>query len=322
MPTKNESQPDASLVQTDQFLDDVIKGLKSTPKTLPCKYFYNKRGSELFDEICELEEYYPTRKEMGIMSQYSQYMADIIGPKCQLIELGSGSSIKTKLLLHSLKSPVSYVPVDISKKHLQEAALSIDEQFPHIPVQPVAADFTAEFQVPDAPQPAAKRVVFFPGSTIGNFKHDDAVQLLYQMSLIVGQGGGLLIGVDLKKDKDTLEAAYNDNLGVTAKFNKNILHRMKDELHAEFDPALFEHRSIYNEAEGRIEMHLVSRSRQTIRLNGQEFRFSEGETIHTENSHKYDLTEFKYIALLAGFHRFVTWTDDDDLFSVQYYEIK
>jgi dimethylhistidine N-methyltransferase len=320
MAASSTDDPTAPVNHLDVFLTDTIKGLSSRKKTIPCKYFYDKRGSELFEEICEQPEYYPTRTELDIMERNVGEMAANIGQRCQLIELGSGASIKTRLLLEELERPAGYVPVDISANFLHETARELAREFPHVPVLPVAADFTSEFEVPETPLRARKKAVYFPGSTVGNFIPERVVNLLYRMSQIVGKRGGLLIGVDLKKNKSTLEAAYNDEKGVTAAFNLNILNRLQKDLNAEIDPDQFEHLAYYNETEGRIELHLVSKRNQSIRLNGDEFRLESGETIHTENSYKYDLEEFRQLALLAGFERFKVWADDRNLFSVQYFE--
>lgn len=319
MPESSSGDPVIPGSHLDTFLTDTIRGLSSRKKSLPCKYFYDKRGSELFEEICDLPEYYPTRTELNIMENHIGEMADNIGPRCQVIELGSGASVKTRLLLSQLDRPAAYVPVDISAKFLHETARELSREFPRVPVLPVAADFTSEFEVPDPPLKAKKKTVYFPGSTIGNFVPQRVVMLLDRMSRMVGEGGGLLIGVDLKKDKNTLEAAYNDEKGITAAFNLNILNRLQNDLNAKIEPDHFEHLAYYNESEGRVELHLVSKKDQTVHLNGDEFHFESGETIHTENSYKYDLEEFRHLALLAGFNRDNVWTDDDGLFSVQFF---
>lgn len=316
-------QPNQRLQQhlTNEFLTDALEGLSDEPKRLPCKYFYDKRGSELFEKICELPEYYPTRTELAIMKEHGPDMADRIGANAELIELGSGSSQKTRLLLKHLKNPTAYVPVDISREHLRESAKRLAVEFPHIPVLPVNADFTEDFDIPDPPRPFHRETVYFPGSTIGNFLPDGVVALLRRIASIVSRGGGLLIGVDLKKDVDILEAAYNDEAGVTAEFNLNLLHRLQRELDADVQVDQFEHSAFYNDDEGRIELHLVSKTEQTIELDGVEIGFEKGETIHTENSYKYDLKEFDALAGQAGFERRAVWTDDSDLFSVQFFEV-
>ena len=309
------------LAHRTAFLEDVIDGLSRDPKRLPCKYFYDRRGSELFDRICELDEYYPTRTELAIMRNHAGQMADRLGPGCLLIELGSGSSMKTRLLLNAMRDPAGYVPVDISDEHLVQSARALAKEFADLPVLPVHADFTDVFPVPRPPRPARRRVVYFPGSTIGNFTPHQTVNLLRQIAQIVGDGGGLLLGIDLTKDPAILEAAYNDREGVTAQFNLNLLVRIERELEGRLRLDQFEHRAFFNEQEGRIEMHLVSKVDQTVRLPDAEFRLEVGETIHTENSYKYDLDGFASMATEAGLQRAGQWTDAQKLFGVQYFEM-
>jgi L-histidine Nalpha-methyltransferase len=306
---------------TDEFLRDVVDGLSRAPKELPCKYFYDARGSELFDRICELEEYYPTRCEAELLRDRAAEMADIFGPHCVLIEYGSGSSRKTRLLLDRLREPAAYVPVDISAEHLLLSARALARRYPGLTIRPVAADFTRSFSLP--PLPAAdRRVVFFSGSTVGNFQPPEAVGLLVHIARLVGPGGGLLIGVDLKKDRKTLERAYNDAAGVTAAFNLNLLVRIRRELGADVEPEQFQHRAVYNEAAGRIEMYLVSTAAQTVRVGDHVFRFAEGETIRTEYSYKYTVEEFRALAARAGFGVDRVWTDSGGLYSVQYLSVR
>lgn len=304
----------------EQFLADVVEGLTRDPKSVPSKYFYDRRGSELFERICELDEYYLTRTELSILSRHGRDMADAIGPGCLLIEPGSGSARKVRLLLKHLRDPVGYVPVDISTEHLSRWAARLGEDFPGLYIEPVAGDFCADFHVPRVPG-VKRRVVFFPGSTIGNFTPSEATAWLGRMARLTGSGGGLLIGVDLKKDARILEAAYNDSRGVTRDFNMNLLVRLRRELGADVEPDRFEHHAFYNDAEGRIEMHLVSSERQTIRLDHTEVELERGETIHTENSYKFDLDQFRFMAAAAGWRRCAYWTDDERLFSVQYFEV-
>ncbi len=310
-------QPAASEV----FLRDVLEGLGRTPKQLPCKYFYDRRGSELFDQICELDEYYLTRTELAIMREHAAEMAARIGPRCLLIEPGSGSSRKTRLLLEQLEEVAAYVPVDISMEHMTRWAKALAGDFPKLRVMPVHADFCAEFPVPEVPL-AERCVVYFPGSTIGNFQPNAAVSLIGRMARLVGTHGGLLIGIDRKKDPVVLEAAYNDEAGITRAFNLNMLHRIQNELDAEIDIDQFEHQAFYNESEGRIEMHLVSRVNQAIRLDGADFELAAGETIHTENSYKYDLADFDRITFRGGFQRQAIWSDPKAYFSVLYLTLK
>jgi L-histidine Nalpha-methyltransferase len=305
---------------TQTFLEDATEGLRSRPKRIPCKYFYDERGSGLFEEICRQPEYYLTRTELAIMRDHAAEMAEQIGPRSSLIELGSGSSLKTRLLLGHLKAPASYVPVDISGETLRQSAQALRSEFLGLKVVPVHADFTRPLTLPPAALPERRRVVYIPGSTIGNFDSLEAASLLRGIARLAGPDGGLLIGVDLRKDPAVLHAAYNDRRGVTAAFNRNLLYRMRRELGAGIEPEQFAHRAFYNEAEGRIEMHLASRVRQTIRLEGAFFELVPGETIHTENSYKYDLDGFAALAGRAGFVRTALWLDSARLFSVQHFE--
>jgi dimethylhistidine N-methyltransferase len=301
---------------TGEFLDDVLDGLSRPFRRLPCKYFYDRRGCRLFDEICEQEEYYLTRAEPSIMRAHADEMAARIGPRAELIELGSGSSIKTRLLLDRLQQPAAYIPVDIARDHLASTAAKLRLRYPRLNVLPLCADFTEEFEIPEGGSPSRRRVVYFPGSTLGNFEPHEADALLAKISARVGTGGGLLIGLDLQKDRETLEAAYNDARGVTAAFNLNLLARINRELDADFQLEGFQHAALYNATAGRIEMHLVSRGRQTVRLAGRTFRFSKGESICTEYSYKYDVQEFRRRAARAGFRHQATWTDSQQHFAV------
>ncbi len=304
-----------------QFLDDTLTGLREEPKRLPCKYFYDETGSALFDRICDLPEYYPTRTERAIMAAHADAMADEIGADALLVEYGSGSSLKTRLLLDVLERPAGYVPVDISRAHLLKSAAAIETEYLDLEVLPVAADFTTSFTLPEPERAARRRVVYFPGSTIGNFTEKGAVALLEGVAECCGPGGALLIGVDLRKDVDTLERAYDDSAGVTAAFNRNLLVRMNRELGADFDVDAFEHSAVWVEDAGRIEMHLVSRSDQAVSLDGEEIEFERGESICTEHSHKYTLEGFAALAARAGFRVQEVWTDEDALFSVQLLEL-
>jgi L-histidine N-alpha-methyltransferase len=316
------SRPEALLAARraarDDFLRDALLGLTDVPKRLPSKYFYDHRGALLFDRICRLAEYYPTRTEIGIMREHVAEMAARIGPRCTLIELGSGSGLKTRILLRALTCPLAYIPVDISQQQLYETAAALEKEVPELLVLPIHTDFTQEFDVPRLPR-ARKSVVYFPGSTIGNVEPREAVLLMSRIGELVGPGGGLLIGVDLRKDVVLLEAAYNDALGVTAEFNRNVLVRLRDELDAEVDPDLFSHRAFYNHLLGRVEMHLVSTVPQVIRIGSVSISLQKGETIHTENSYKYDLEGFAALGRAAGLRRSALWTDPDLLFSVQYF---
>lgn len=302
--------------------DEVVAGLGKTHKELPCKLLYDERGSDLFGHICELDEYYPTRTEVQIMNTYGQEMADSVGPRCLVIEYGSGASDKTRILLDHMEDPVAYVPIDISKEHLLDSSRRISGLYGGLEVLPVCADYEQPFNIPAPTRPAETRLVYFPGSTIGNFHPADARRFLVLMAKHAGPGGKLLIGVDLKKDADVLTRAYNDEKGVTADFNLNILRRINDELGTEFDPDGFRHHAYYNEAAGRVEMHLVSLTRQTVAVDGVEFDFAEGESIWTESSYKYAVEEFTELATQAGFELESAWLDDRDWFSVQLYSTR
>ena len=296
---------------------DVISGLSKIQKALPPKYFYDERGSHLFDDITLLPEYYITRTEDAIMEESLHEMAQLIGPKVTVVEFGSGSGEKIRRLLNHLESPVACVPVEISHTHLKHSAKALAAEFPQLEVVAVCADFTQPFDFPPIAG-AVRRLVFFPGSTIGNFSRDEAVELLKVMHQVAGENGCALIGADLVKDTETLEAAYNDEDGVTAEFNLNLLRRINRELEADFVLNDFEHQAIYNEQAGRIEMYLISQEEQTLHIGEHSFHFSEGERILTEYAHKYELTAFAEMVAEAGFKVEKIWTDEDDLFSVQY----
>ena len=303
--------------ETDLY-HDVIKGLTKEQKYLSSKYFYDEKGSDLFEQICELDEYYPTDSEVSIMRFDIDEITNYLGEQIQLIELGSGSSMKTRQLLDYCRNLDMYVPVDISEIFLNETANRLRADYPDLNIHPVAADYTSPFDIPES-DTARKRVVYFPGSTIGNFTRRRASAFLETVAEILSPGDGLLIGVDLKKEISVLEAAYNDSKGITAEFNKNILTRINRELGADFDLEQFRHRAFYNATEGRIEMHLESLSNQAVQVNGTRVLFDEGETIHTENSHKYTVEEFEEIAG-DQYERLKTWTDERGYFSVHYFE--
>lgn len=303
--------------EQELFLNDLIEGLGKEQKSLPCKYFYDQKGSQLFDRICELDEYYPTRTELAILENNISEIVYDIGPQGVLIEYGSGSSVKTRFLLDHVIDLSAYVPIDISEDHLLQACQELQESYPKLPIIPVAADFTEHIELPELPFHRHK-VIFFPGSTIGNFTPDGAVKLLSRMYEVCGPDGGVIIGVDLKKETEVLEAAYDDAEGVTGQFNMNLLERANNELSADFDLESFEHRAVYNEQHGRVEMHLVSTSTQDVNVCGHEFSFKAGESIHTENSHKFDLDQFARIAGQAHFDVEQVWLDEQKLFSVQF----
>lgn len=297
------------------LLVDALEGLQKPQKTLPSKYFYDKRGSELFEEICTLEEYYPTRTELKIMNAHIHEITQSLQKHVQLVELGSGSSMKTRLLLDHLDDIHSYVPVDISEEFLNEVTANLKKEYPGLPITPVAADYTKPFFVPES-ELGVKKTAYFPGSTIGNFTREKAANFIELIAHLVGEEGALLIGFDLLKDRETLIDAYDDAKGVTAEFNKNILVRLNRELDANFDVDQFQHKAVFNEDQQRIEMHLVSTKKQEVSVNGKAISFEDGETIHTENSHKYSLESFRAMTA-PHFKKVRTWTDDNQWFAVQ-----
>lgn len=307
-----------SVADTDLMREEVIEGLRRDQKMVPSKYFYDEKGSRLFEQITRLDEYYPTRAELEIMKRHGAEMADLIGQGSTVIEFGSGSSKKTRYLLSELKKPTGYVPVDISADFLMEQAEKLRREFPKIPIQPLAADYTHPFSLSEELN-GSKKVIFFPGSTVGNFRQGNARSFLLGSVDLLGNNGGLLIGVDMKKDPAILNRAYNDSKGITAQFNKNLLHRLNRELDANFEPDAFRHHAFYNEDEGRIEMHLVSKVDQTVTVAGEPIHFSKEESIHTENSYKYSPDEFQTLISEAYTH-VKMWTDSENLFSVHYFE--
>lgn len=307
--------------QRDTFRAEVLQGLQKLRKDLPSKYFYNERGSRLFEQICLLDEYYPTRTELHIMQERVQEMASLLGPNCLLVEYGSGNSAKIRMLLDALETPVGYVPIDISKEHLAQAGTSLASEYPGLEVLPVCADYTSAFEIPIPDKPVARRIAYYPGSTIGNFDPEPARNFLKQIATVC-RGGGLLIGVDLKKDATLLHRAYNDRQGVTEQFNKNLLVRINRELGGNFQLDQFEHYAFYNPTEGRVEMHLVSLKNQSVRIGDAEISFALGESIWTENSYKYTLEDFASLAATAGLTVAHVWTDPQQFFSVQYLTVK
>ncbi len=307
--------------QDDELLAEVLQGLGRSPKQLPPKLFYDETGSQLFEQITQLPEYYLTRTEVGIMKQHAGEMVELAGKDVSLIEFGSGSSLKTRILLDHLQRPAAYVPVDISRDHLMEAAAALAHEFPDVEVLPVHADFTQTFKLPDPAIAPRRNLVYFPGSTIGNFELPEAVSLLKVIAGIAGFNGAALVGVDLRKDRDVLESAYNDSAGITAQFNLNLLSRINNELDADFDRAAFRHLAVYDHEAGRIEMRLVSLRHQTVNVAGESFEFEKNDFIVTEYSHKYDREEFEALADQAGLKVVRVWTDAEDLFSVQYLEV-
>jgi dimethylhistidine N-methyltransferase len=301
----------------DDFQHAVIAGLSQYPKTLPCKFFYDRDGSRLFDEICELPEYYPTRTECRILEQRAGTIARLLGPRVRLVEFGSGAGIKVRLLLRALAQPAGYIPVDISRGHLLMAASALAADFPNLRIAPVCADYTKPFALPAIRGRMSRKTAgFFPGSTIGNFTATEAMNFLRLTRRLLGPSSVMIIGVDIPKDERLLHAAYNDAAGVTAAFNLNLLRRINRELHGTFDLAAFVHDARWNDALSRVEMYLVSTRKQTVDIAGHSFAFDAGETIHTENSHKYGLDRFRALARQAGYVPLEAWIDEQSLFSV------
>lgn len=300
------------------LLELVRRGLRAQPKRLPSWLFYDAQGSALFERICEQPEYYLTRCEIALMQAHAGSIADTLGVDVRLVEYGSGSATKTRLLLEHMAAPVSYVPVEISPEPLQASVQRLGERFPHLPVQPLCADFTRPLRLPIPPRAPRRTVIYFPGSTIGNFDSRDAVALLRTMRSEMGENGGILVGADLKKDTALLEAAYNDAAGVTAEFTLNMLARLNRELGCDFDLGGFRHRAHYNALAGRIETSLVSQRAQKVHVGRTGVAFGEGEAIRVEISCKYSLEDFATLAGKAGLEVLRVWLDPERMFSVQY----
>jgi dimethylhistidine N-methyltransferase len=299
------------------FGRELFEGLSRSPRSISPKFFYDVAGSQLFDRICDLPEYYPTRTEIRILTECAPEIAAQIGPNADVVEFGAGSLTKVRLLLDALHAPRRYVPIDISGEHLEAAAQRLRADYPRIAVQPVVADYTMPLVLPSLGEGLGQRVGFFPGSTLGNFSPEEALAFL-QLAQRLLRGGGLLLGVDLVKDPARLHAAYNDAQGVTAAFNLNLLRRANREVGTDFDLEGFAHAAFYNAPLRRIEMHLVSRRAQSVRLDGQRFDFEEGETIHTENSYKFTAPGLHALAVKAGLRPTAVWTDPERLFSVHW----
>ena len=299
------------------FGRELFEGLSRSPRSISPKFFYDVAGSQLFDRICDLPEYYPTRTEIRILTECAPEIAAQIGPNADVVEFGAGSLTKVRLLLDALHAPRRYVPIDISGEHLEAAAQRLRADYPRIAVQPVVADYTMPLVLPSLGEGLGQRVGFFPGSTLGNFSPEEALAFL-QLAQRLLRGGGLLLGVDLVKDPARLHAAYNDAQGVSAAFNLNLLRRANRELGTDFDLEGFAHAAFYNAPLRRIEMHLVSRRAQSVRLDGQRFDFEEGETIHTENSYKFTAPGLHALAVKAGLRPTAVWTDPERLFSVHW----
>jgi dimethylhistidine N-methyltransferase len=311
-------------VYDSDFARELLAGLARRPRSIAPKFFYDAAGSALFDQICELPEYYPTRTELAVLEARANEMAECIGPDAEIVEFGAGASRKIRVLLQALTRPRRFVPIDISGEHLHVAAEGLRADHPGLEVRPIAADFTRPLALPPMHPQARRRVGFFPGSSIGNFTPDEALRFLRQTAEVLaagatmGQGGGLLIGVDLVKDPAVLHAAYNDAAGVTAAFNLNLLARANRELGANFELDRFAHYALYQPTLQRIEMHLISRADQQVRVCGQSFDFAEGDTLHTENSHKFSVAGFRALAEKAGYRPQAVWCDAERLFSIHW----
>ncbi|HZS63991.1 MAG TPA: L-histidine N(alpha)-methyltransferase [Xanthobacteraceae bacterium] len=297
------------------FAEDALKGLNATPKSIPPKYFYDDRGCALFESITEQPEYYLTRSEVGILHDNADDIAKLFKPASTLVEFGSGSSRKTRILLAAASHITSYIPVDICGAMLEQEAAGLRKEFPHLTVSPVTADFSAPFDLPGGTH--LGRAGFFPGSTIGNFEPHEAAAFLRHVARVLGRGAVLVVGVDLVKDTQILNAAYNDAAGVTEAFNINLLVRMNRELAADFKLESFEHHAFYNRERQRVEMHLASSKRQKVRVAGDTIDFRAGETIHTENSYKYSVDSFIALARGTGWQPLANWTDPQRFFCVQ-----
>jgi dimethylhistidine N-methyltransferase len=297
------------------FADAVLQGLSRRPRSIPCRFFYDARGSELFEEITKLPEYYPTRAETALLETYGAEIAALSGRGRILIEFGSGSSRKTSLLLSALCEVPAYIPIDIAAESLKEAAEWLSSRHRDLPILPLIANFTTTRSLPSAAD-GKPRLGFFSGSTIGNLTHEEARAFLANAARLLGPGSAFLVGVDLKKSGEILVPAYNDARGVTASFNLNLLLRINRELGGSFDLSRFAHDAVWNEQAGRMEMYLVSLAEQIVRVQGRAFSFTSGERIHTENSHKYSVREFQALARAGGWHPVKAWTDPEKLFSL------
>lgn len=306
---------DYRLSQPELFRQDVLAGLSMHRKSLPCRWLYDERGSELFEQITQLKEYYPTRVETGILRENAAEIAAFVGKGATLIEYGAGAGIKTEILIAALEAPRLYVPVDISGDFLDQAVISLRHRFPTIGIWPIVADFTGDFEIP-AGIPVKGRSAFFPGSTVGNLDHAETVSFLRRVRRHVGAKGTVVIGADLTKDIRILLAAYNDRQGVTAAFNLNLLARINRELDADFRLERFAHEARWNSSNSAVEMHLVSREAQTVTVSGQRFDFEAGESIHTETSRKYTVSTLSAIVESAGWYIEEMWTDPRQSFGV------
>jgi dimethylhistidine N-methyltransferase len=315
-----EPSPGPRQRRRSDFAQAVLSGLEESPRAIAPKYFYDTAGSALFDRICELPEYYPTRTESIILAERAQEIAAYIGPRAEVIEFGAGSMTKVRVLFDAFAAadqPLRYLPIDVSGEHLALAARQLRNAYPHIVVQPVVADYTMQMLLPARLPGSGRRIGFFPGSTIGNLQPGEALAFL-QLAGHLLRGGGLLIGVDLVKHPATLHAAYNDSQGVTAAFNLNLLRRINEELGGDIALEGFAHHAFYEPRMRRVEMHLVSLRPQAVHLAGREFHFEQGDSIHTENSHKFSIDGFRRMAIAAGFRPGPAWVDEHELFSVHW----
>ena len=303
----------------DALLREVLTGLRAVPKTLPPKLFYDDAGAKLFEEICRLDEYYLTRTELSILRECLGELAELAGPRCTLVEYGSGAGEKVRLLLDALREPSAYLPIDISGDQLGRVAAELRALYPAVAVTPVCADYTRPVHLPAAPW-GMRRVAFFPGSTIGNFHPAEAAAFLSRLRRTIGPTGALILGVDRRKDERTLNAAYDDRRGVTAAFNLNLLSRLNRELDADFNLAAFRHRAFFNAAASRIEMHLEAVRDQIVRVADHHLWFVKGETIWTESSYKYDEDGFANLVAAAGFRLVRRWTDAREWFWIAFLE--
>ncbi|MEZ0309685.1 MAG: L-histidine N(alpha)-methyltransferase [Ramlibacter sp.] len=312
-----DSRPAENESLAGDFAHDLQRALESRPRSISPKYFYDEEGSQLFDRICELPEYYPTRTELGILADNARAIAAQMGPRAEIVEFGAGSLRKVRLLLDAMDRPARFLPIDISGEHLARSVAALRRDYPGLDVEPVVGDYTQRLLLPAPAVRAGRRVGFFPGSTIGNFTPPEALHFL-QVAAQMLRGGALLLGADLVKEPAVLHAAYNDAQGVTAAFNLNLLARANRELGTDFVLDNFDHSAFYNAPQHRIEMHLVSRCRQRVALGGQWHEFEEGESLHTENSYKFTIDSLRALAVRAGFRPGPVWTDDKHLFSVHW----
>jgi dimethylhistidine N-methyltransferase len=302
----------------NELLQVVQRGLRAQPKRLPSWLFYDEKGSELFERICEQPEYYLTRAEIALLREHAGEIAEVLGPDVRLVEYGSGHAIKTRLLLEHLQTPVSWVPIEISSEPLRISMQNMQQVFPQLPIQPLSTDFTRPLRLPVPPRMTRRTVIYFPGSTIGNFEEREAAQLLRKMRSEMGDNGSILVGADLKKDKAVIEAAYNDAAGVTAAFTLNMLTRLNRELGCNFELSGFRHRAHYNAMIGRIETHILSKRDQRVRVGRMQVSFREDEAMQVEYSCKYSLEDFAELAASAGLAVQHVWTDPEGLFSLQH----